>query len=1310
MTDELANAYKMFDPLGIGFFILNSNLEIVYANNICKTMLHMEYNDKQSSFAKCVPYAKPSDQFILNEKLIREPIITNHELTILTLSGEEKHVTINIWKNNDQLLGAIKDISFWEQKIKETEIKCNLFESYIDHVPGLIYIKDKQSRFIMVNKAKAEEHLLRKEDLVGKSDFDFYPPEVASVKYKDEQEVMRTKTILNKDEVIETVKGKRWIWTSKAPRFDDNGNIAGTFGISWDITDYILLEQASREREEKFRTVLAAMTDQLIVFDENGSIQFYHCKNKEESILSPEVGLGKKISEIFPDSLSDKFLAAFKKTKQGNNDKFDYTLPVNGTPRWYSVRISPKNADSRFEGCIAVIRDITERKDYEKHLRENLGRLEMALLGSGSGLWDLNLPTGKVYYNELWYTMLGYQPDEIEPYISAWNNLVHPDDKWHVEMTLEKHLNGEIPFYRNEYRIKAKDGDWKWILYTGKVIERDNKGLPLRVLGTFIDITVQKEYEVQLENNLLQQKLLSEIAIQLNSVENFQEKINSVLRTIGEFTDVSRVLVFENDPNDETTSATFEWCNANIAAQKENNQGISLDIMPSWVEIISKESLLFNGDTTTLPDTLKNIIESQGILSFIASPVVISGRLTGFVSFMECIRRRFWTKSEYELFRIIASIISNAYERKLVEKSLRESEAANRAIITALPDILFHIGRDGSIIRYNFTKGEPGILHPSLTVKNILDLFPETLTGHFRNAIDACIENDKFLFEFQLTQKQRTIFFEARLSKINNREIIILLRNITENKEYETNLKKAIEKAEEASKAKSQFLANMSHELRTPMNGIIGISGMLMKYNTKNLTEKQLEGLKAIQQSGNRLLDLINDLLDLSKVEAGKMAVTLAPFSLDQLFYNLRIIITNLIKTKNLHFAIRKSEHIADRIISDEKKLYQVLLNLLGNAVKFTDKGKILLRVHTIKDRLYFEVMDEGIGISKENLSGVFEEFRQVDNSTTRKYQGTGLGLAICKKLVQLLEGEIEIESELNAGTVVRFFVPYRPEAGIPVKREKFSAPAKDVIIEHTSQKKILVIEDEELTLRILKEFLNKDNYQIIIAKDGKAGYMSVLSDNPDLIILDLSLPEMSGTEVLKKLREDKQYTTTPVILCSINDTDIPTAYIDDYTCFLRKPVIECELLYNINKLLRLKSNIHYPVLLLDLTRELAHLEKLLTSAQIPALFVYDSSFFLYEIDNNRPYVIVLNKASGDNINIPDINRYIRRNQLSEINNCYLIIYSDRNYYDTIFEQVNHDKVLFYDKNLNINMNDFADIVSELVKSFTVPDAPLPGM
>jgi len=263
-----------------------------------------------------------------------------------------------------------------------------------------------------------------------------------------------------------------------------------------------------------------------------------------------------------------------------------------------------------------------------------------------------------------------------------------------------------------------------------------------------------------------------------------------------------------------------------------------------------------------------------------------------------------------------------------------------------------------------------------------------------------------------------------------------LMEDIEIRKLVEKQLIEAKEEAIDATKSKSDFLANMSHELRTPMNGVLGITQTLIEFESENLTDDQKDSLQLIYRSGQRLLNLINGLLDLSKVEAGEMDVALKPMSLENMLVMTEKMFKSLLNSRvgdeaivdhPIQFNVNKSSELSKYILMDEKLVSQVLTNLLGNAIKFTDDGSISLNVYPGNGNIYFEVVDTGIGISEENLNVIFEKFKQVEGATARKYKGTGLGLHLCKELVKLLDGEIEIESEMQHGTTARFYIPYQP-------------------------------------------------------------------------------------------------------------------------------------------------------------------------------------------------------------------------------------------------------------------------------------------
>ncbi len=392
----------------------------------------------------------------------------------------------------------------------------------------------------------------------------------------------------------------------------------------------------------------------------------------------------------------------------------------------------------------------------------------------------------------------------------------------------------------------------------------------------------------------------------------------------------------------------------------------------------------------------------------------------------------------------------------------------------------------------------------------------------------------------------------------------------------------AYEQAVKAQKMMKEFMANMSHELRTPMNAVIGISKMLARYFNENLTERQLEGLQLIHESGERLLHLINSLLDLSKIEAGRMTVYHDPMSFNQLMDGLDKIVESLLKDKDILFNIERSPDIPETVVADEEKLHQVLLNLLGNAVKFTEQGEIKLHVYRRENQLHFEVRDTGIGIPEEHLPHIFETFTQVQSSMAREYGGTGLGLTLCKKLVKLMNGEITVRSVQGQGSVFHFFIPLETEK--PGKRE--TSPGKSSYTglippggpaEDETQPCVLVAEDERMG-RVLFEMVLGNRYRLNFATSGREVIDRYFSLQPDVVLMDIVMPGMNGFEAFDSIRskaKERQIPVVPVVAVTAGASDEEKKKILDhgFDGYISKPVDETELIRTIDNLLTRKHN-----------------------------------------------------------------------------------------------------------------------------------------
>jgi signal transduction histidine kinase/DNA-binding response OmpR family regulator len=362
--------------------------------------------------------------------------------------------------------------------------------------------------------------------------------------------------------------------------------------------------------------------------------------------------------------------------------------------------------------------------------------------------------------------------------------------------------------------------------------------------------------------------------------------------------------------------------------------------------------------------------------------------------------------------------------------------------------------------------------------------------------------------------------------------------------------------AEAASRTKSTFLASMSHELRTPMNAIIGYSEMLMEEAEDNGDQSALGDLKKIHSSGRHLLALINDILDLSKIEAGKMDIFVECFDIGRMISDVVATIEPLVQKNHNTLYIEAPDNLGS-IQSDLTKVRQGLFNLLSNACKFTREGTITLRVSRQKsgdgEWALFQVSDTGIGITPEQVGRLFEAFSQADNSTTRLYGGTGLGLNITRKFCQLLGGDVSVESEPGKGSTFTIKLPLIPE-GTPEKEDKTRDSEQGLSPSQQGQKVVLVIDDDRTSRDLIIRHLTREGFATVVAEGGKEGIRLARERTPDIITLDIMMPEMDGWAVLAALKAEPQLRDIPVIMHTILDQK-EMAFALGVSDYLMKPV-----------------------------------------------------------------------------------------------------------------------------------------------------------
>ncbi len=403
----------------------------------------------------------------------------------------------------------------------------------------------------------------------------------------------------------------------------------------------------------------------------------------------------------------------------------------------------------------------------------------------------------------------------------------------------------------------------------------------------------------------------------------------------------------------------------------------------------------------------------------------------------------------------------------------------------------------------------------------------------------------------------------------------LLVAEIAERKKAEQEMRQAKEIAEAANKAKSSFLAKVSHELRTPMNGILGMTSVLLG---TELTEKQKKFLNVVKSSADSLLNIINDILDISKIEAGKIDIKSQTFDLKSVVQQAIELHKYSAKNKNIDLISRFLKPLPDNVIGDPFRLQQVLNNLIGNAVKFTDKGGVTVTIKKIaegkdKNEIQFSINDTGIGIPENKMHMLFKSFSQVENFQTRKFGGTGLGLAISKELIDLMNGKIWVESKQFVGSTFHFSINFKlPKSQI--ENNKSDEAQADF---PNRQLKILVVEDSLINQEVIKQVLLSKNCDIVITSSGQEALEASQSQEFDVILMDVQLPDISGIEVTINIRENSSNfnQNTPVIAITGHSSEEHKneCFAAGFNSFITKPYSWDYLFKEINRLTNEKNN-----------------------------------------------------------------------------------------------------------------------------------------
>ncbi|MBX7181202.1 MAG: PAS domain S-box protein [Bacteroidia bacterium] len=758
-------------------------------------------------------------------------------------------------------------------------------------------------------------------------------------------------------------------------------------------------------------------------------------------------------------------------------------------------------------------------KERTAELQELSETLEIATNGANVGVWTIDLEKREVKGNRVFAEILGLKPSDLPISSERLKSFIHPED---LETVLSKLSNYEqlIQGVDLDHRIVTVQGETKFLKIKGTSALNEN-GKPIRIFGVYLDITDAKHKE----------EIIS------TGKDNLRAIVDSTSDIIWSL-DLNFCYITANKAFSETieriTGKAPERGDMifNLYYTNEENQ--------KWRKLYERA---LRGET--FQETFYNSYTNSHI-QYTFNPIINA-------------------KSEITGVTIRGQDITLQLN---YEKELQESANFIETLKEAIPCLIYQFNRNTGKLTYMNSFFEELIGYKKEEInqfpKQIFTLIhPEDL--HLIDYLDVqrTIGNaSKIVTEMRLKGRSGSYHWinlhEVGLEKPGEKisETIGIGLDITGRIQAEIKLKQEKESAEKLARAKSEFLSVMSHEIRTPMNAVIGFTDLLAKEHPR---PDQKEYLDIIQFSTRHLLGLINDVLDYSKIESGKITFELRPFNLQKQVSNMVNLFSSKASEKGIVTRLHEPETPIRFISGDEIRFNQIISNLLGNAVKFTHKGQIDIGYKQIREdakelEVEFYVQDSGIGIPPNKQAGIFESFSQADEGTSRKYGGTGLGLSISKKLVELQGGKIWLESIPGEGSTFYFTISFQKveQPQTEVDKTEFAPNIKDLI-----GMRVLLAEDNTINVILAKRVLEGWKCKVQVAKNGREAFEKVGSGNYDIVLMDLHMPVMDGYEALKAIRQlnDPIKKNIPIIALSANaESELEAEIAQEFTDYMSKP------------------------------------------------------------------------------------------------------------------------------------------------------------
>ncbi|MEG4233152.1 PAS domain S-box protein [Microcoleus sp. Pol11C3] len=960
----------------------------------------------------------------------------------------------------------------------------------------------------------------------------------------------------------------------------------------------------------------------------------------------------RKVEWIEDISLAQNHLFARSQMAAAVGLKSCFGVPIRASSEVLAVLVFCKRDRSIMEPRIVELvkavatqlGDHIQRKQAEEELRKSEERWQLVLKGNQDGIWDLNLQTNEAFRSARWQEIIGYADGEIDSTNSAWIDRIHPDDRSRVQAAIQGYLDHQIPNYAAEYRLQCKDGSYKWVLARAQAVW-DEAGNPLRMVGSMTDISDRKAAELALLQVTQAVESTSDAIViadlkgrSIYHNQAFIQRYGYTVEELNHIGDMTALYVRHKNYKQiyKSLRQGRSW-SGEVTLQTKSGEAVTALVRADSIQDINGHLIGLIGVITDITERKQSEVMLRQKLKREQLAVAMLERIRSSLNLEEIL-----TKSVEEVRHFLHVDRTVIYQFNPDWSGFIAVESVGE---NCRPIVGMEI-YDPCFVGAYVTLYQDGRIRATEDVYNAgLADCHLSLLARFEvraNLVVPILQGENLwglLIAHHCTGPRPWQQFEGECLKQLGVQLAIAIQQsmlfeqaqteIADRKLAEAALQLAKESAESANRAKSDFLANMSHELRTPLNGILGYI-QLLKLD-KNFTAEQQESLSNVHQCGNHLLMLINDVLDLSKIEASKMELSLANVHFSSFVKSIIDLFQMRSAQKGIVFNYEQVSALPDGILADEKRLRQVLINLLSNAVKFTNSGSVTFKVGYAENfpdnypqtncensnltaeiatqtinltahldaqqmsipprgtkavrevitaensgdraptpKIRFQIEDTGIGIGQNKLEEIFLPFHQVGDHNNF-VEGTGLGLSISQKLVKMMGSQIRVQSTSGKGSI--FWVDLELPAVVECS-ELPSRQEKRRLVGFTGpQRKVLIVDDKEVNRAMLHRLLFHLGFEIAEATDGEDCLHKAQEFLPDIILIDLLMPVMNGWEATRRLRQLPELKDVVILALSANvyETTRQESILAGCDNFLPKPIQTNELLELLRLHLRLE-------------------------------------------------------------------------------------------------------------------------------------------